>query len=54
MDGSDDRDEWLMTRVAHGERECLEGLVRRHATPLLTFIRRLVGDRWSPTGEDHK
>ena len=45
MNGCDDRDEWLMTRVAHGERDCLQPLVRRHASRLLTFIERLVGDR---------
>src|SRR5579872_166564 len=45
MDERDDRDEWLMTRVAHGERDCLEVLVRRHATPLLTFLARMAGDR---------
>ena len=32
MNGRDDRDdEWLMDRVARGERDCLEVLVRRHA-----------------------
>src|SRR5438477_10422344 len=45
MKGSDDRDEWLMARAAHGERDCLEVLVRRHATRLLTFIERMAGDR---------
>jgi RNA polymerase sigma-70 factor (ECF subfamily) len=45
MKGCDDRDEWLMARAAHGERDCLEALVRRHATRLLTFIARMVGDR---------
>jgi RNA polymerase sigma factor (sigma-70 family) len=37
-------DELLMAQVAEGKRECLEALVRRHANPLLTFIRRMVGD----------
>lgn len=37
-------DEWLMNRVRAGEREPLEALVRRHATPLLTFLRRLTAD----------
>ena len=44
MNGCDERDEWLMARVAHGERDCLEPLVRRHATRLLTFIERMAGD----------
>src|SRR5437016_5565178 len=39
------RDEWLMAEVASGKREHLEALVRRHANPLLTFIRRMVGDQ---------
>ena len=45
MDRCDDRDEWLMARVALGERNCLEVLVRRHATRLLTFLARMAGDR---------
>src|SRR5579885_2787631 len=45
MNGGDERDEWLMARVALGERECLEALVRRHATRLLTFLERMAGDR---------
>jgi RNA polymerase sigma-70 factor (ECF subfamily) len=40
-----DRDEYLMARVAHGQPELLERLLRRHASPLLTFIQRMVGDR---------
>jgi RNA polymerase sigma-70 factor (ECF subfamily) len=39
------QDEWLMAQVAAGQREPLETLVRRHATPLLTFIQRMLGDR---------
>lgn len=39
-----ERDEWLMSQVALGRHEALEALVRRHANPLLTFIRRMVGD----------
>ncbi len=39
-----DRDEWLMSQVAVGRQDVLEVLVRRYATPLLTFIRRLVID----------
>jgi RNA polymerase sigma-70 factor (ECF subfamily) len=38
-------DESLMARTADGDRACLELLVRRHATPLLTFLVRLSGDR---------
>jgi RNA polymerase sigma-70 factor (ECF subfamily) len=38
-------DEWLMAQVADGKRSCLEVLVRRYATPLLSFIGRMVGDR---------
>ncbi|HKI34700.1 MAG TPA: sigma-70 family RNA polymerase sigma factor [Gemmataceae bacterium] len=45
MNGRDDGDEGLMARVALGERDCLEALVRRHAPRLLTFIERMVGDR---------
>src|SRR5437588_7911538 len=45
MDPGDDRDEYLMARVANGQPELLERLLRRHASPLLTFIRRMAGDR---------
>jgi RNA polymerase sigma-70 factor (ECF subfamily) len=45
MRTEDERDEDVMARVADGEAPALERLVRRHATPLLTFIVRLVGDR---------
>ena len=34
-----------MAQVALGQCDCLEPLVRRYASPLLTFIRRMVGDR---------
>src|SRR5579885_2359822 len=44
MKATHERDEWLMAQVAHGRRDCLEPLVRRYASPLLTFIRRMVGD----------
>ncbi|MGD9646341.1 MAG: RNA polymerase sigma factor [Pirellulales bacterium] len=37
-------DELLMNRVRAGEREPLEALLRRHATPLLTFLRRMTTD----------
>ena len=39
------RDEWWMAEVAKGKREALEPLVRRFASPLLTFLERMVGDR---------
>src|SRR3954447_14404728 len=45
MMGRDEGDESLMARVARGQRDCLEALVRRHATRLLTFIQRMIGDR---------
>jgi RNA polymerase sigma-70 factor (ECF subfamily) len=45
MDAADDRDEYLMGRVQHGQPELLERLLRRHASPLLTFLERMVGDR---------
>jgi RNA polymerase sigma-70 factor (ECF subfamily) len=38
-------DERIMGQVACGRADQLELLVRRFATPLLTFIHRLVGDR---------
>jgi len=38
------RDEDLMQRVAAGNREAMAPLVRRYASPLLTFIRRMTGD----------
>jgi RNA polymerase sigma-70 factor (ECF subfamily) len=43
---SDDRakDEDLMLRVAGGNREAMGPLLRRYASPLLTFIRRMTGD----------
>src|SRR5271163_2162070 len=45
MHSDDVRDEEVMAQVAHGKSQLLERLIRRHATPLLTFISRLVGDR---------
>lgn len=39
-----ERDEWLMLHAALGDQRCLEPLVRRYASPLLTFIRRMIGD----------
>jgi RNA polymerase sigma-70 factor (ECF subfamily) len=38
------RDEALMAEVARGQRGALEPLIRRHVTPLLTFIQRMTGD----------
>jgi RNA polymerase sigma-70 factor (ECF subfamily) len=40
-----ERDEELMAQVARDRPERLGPLLRRHATPLLTFIQRMVGDR---------
>jgi RNA polymerase sigma-70 factor (ECF subfamily) len=45
MQQAQERDEWLMAQVASGKREHLEPLIRRYANPLLTFIRRMVGDQ---------
>jgi RNA polymerase sigma-70 factor (ECF subfamily) len=44
MDPRHERDEWHMAQVALGKRDHLEPLIRRYAGPLLTFIRRMVGD----------
>jgi RNA polymerase sigma-70 factor (ECF subfamily) len=38
-------DEVLMRRVAAGEADFLESLIRRYASPVLTFIDRMIGDR---------
>jgi RNA polymerase sigma-70 factor (ECF subfamily) len=45
MTTAQDWDEMLMVRLARGQRDCLERLVRRYASRLLTFIERMVGDR---------
>jgi RNA polymerase sigma-70 factor (ECF subfamily) len=45
MIADEDRDEYLMARVQHGQPELLERILRRHATPLLTFLERMTGDR---------
>ena len=37
-------DQWLMFQVAQGSRDHLETLIRRYATPLTTFLRRLAAD----------
>jgi RNA polymerase sigma-70 factor (ECF subfamily) len=44
MTAKPERDEWLMAQVALGKRDFLEPLIRRYASPLLTFIQRMVGD----------
>lgn len=38
------QDEWLMAQVSQGQRDQFEPLLRRYAGPLLTFIRRMLGD----------
>ena len=45
MKANNQSDEWLMGQVARGRRDCLELLVRRHATPLLTYLTRMAGDQ---------
>ncbi len=45
MQPDDQRDEEIMAEVARGRVHLLERLIRRHATALLTFICRLIGDR---------
>jgi RNA polymerase sigma-70 factor (ECF subfamily) len=45
MKANNQSDEWLMGQVARGRRDCLEVLVRRHATPLLTYLTRMSGDK---------
>ncbi len=45
MTFADDRDERIMVQAADGKPHLLEILVRGHATSLLTFIHRMVGDR---------
>ncbi len=44
MEPGPERDEWLMAQVAFGRADLLEPLVRRHATGLLTFLTRMIGD----------
>lgn len=39
-----ERDEYLMARVGRDQSELFEKLLRRHASPLLTFLQRMVGD----------
>lgn len=38
-------DEWLMAEAAAGKGDALGALLRRYASSLLTFIRRMIGDR---------
>ncbi len=45
MSQSKQSDEWLMGQVAAGKRDHLGTLVRRFASPLLTYVERMVGDR---------
>ncbi|MHC4405951.1 MAG: RNA polymerase sigma factor [Planctomycetota bacterium] len=45
MTESSQSDEWLMGQVARSSQKCLEPLVRRYASSLLTYIERMVGDR---------
>lgn len=45
MDREYEADERLMQRVAEGARDAMSILLRRYATPLLTFIDRMMGDR---------
>lgn len=47
MNGRPESDEWLMGQVGRGQRESLEKLVRRYASPLLTFLFRMTGNRHS-------
>lgn len=44
MSKNAESDEWLMGQVALGKRECLAPLVRRYASPLLTFVVRMIGN----------
>jgi RNA polymerase sigma-70 factor (ECF subfamily) len=43
-------DETIMEKVADGDYEAMEHLVKRYANPLMTFIRRMAGSRYC--GED--
>ena len=45
MEKIPEADEWLMGQVALGKREFLEPLLRRYASPLLTYIQRMMGNR---------
>jgi RNA polymerase sigma-70 factor (ECF subfamily) len=45
MKHGNEPDEWLMGQVSLGKREYLAPLIRRYASPLLTYIERMTGDR---------
>ena len=45
MNKGPESDEGLMLRVVRGQRECLATLIRRHASSLLTYIERMIGDQ---------
>jgi RNA polymerase sigma-70 factor (ECF subfamily) len=45
MDPGTERDEYVMAQVRQGRMDQLEILVRRHASGLLTFLTRMLGDR---------
>ena len=45
MNDGNSSDEWLMGQVAQGSQLHLEQLLRRYASPLLTYVQRMVGDR---------
>jgi RNA polymerase sigma-70 factor (ECF subfamily) len=45
MEPNHTSDEWLMARAAAGNGDALGALLRRYASSLLTFIRRMIGDR---------
>jgi RNA polymerase sigma-70 factor, ECF subfamily len=45
MDAQQQTDEALMNRLACGESKVLDVLLHRHATPVLTFIQRMIGRR---------
>jgi RNA polymerase sigma-70 factor, ECF subfamily len=45
MEPRNDSDEGLMRLVATGEPEAVDALLRRYASPLLSFIQRIVGHR---------
>jgi RNA polymerase sigma-70 factor, ECF subfamily len=45
MERQSESDEGLMCQVSLGRREPVNMLLRRYATPLLTFLQRMLGDR---------
>src|SRR5262249_42734447 len=44
MSADHTRDEWVMAETALGKREALEMPGRHYASPLLTFVERMVGE----------